>query len=119
MRDTFEMIALSREYIFAPFNEEIEQRIERKKREYKAKYPRSQRPRYRIKTNFEPMALSSNDLGILRRLFLRKKRGYRIIDHLITIRLLGRVYRLFHQSYRHKIPKFARKSAMGIETVLK
>ena len=119
MRDTFEMIALSREYIFAPFNEEIEQRIERKKREYKAKYPRSQRPRYRIKTNFEPMALSSNDLGILRRLLLRKKRGYRIIDHLITIRLLGRVYRLFHQSYRHKIPKFARKSAMGIETVLK
>ncbi|WP_018969572.1 hypothetical protein [Rubritalea marina] len=119
MHDTFEMIALSREYMFAPFTEELRAKVIEKKRAYKAKYPRSERSRYRIKTDFTRVPLSSQDLSILQRLFFRKKRGYRVIDHLVTLRLLGRVYRIFHRRYEHKIPKFARKSAMGIETVLK
>lgn len=119
MHDSYKLIALSREYIFAPYSEEMKDRVLTAKREYKAKYPRSVRARYRVKTNFKRVAISSQRIALVKRLFLRKKRGYRMLDHLVTIHLLGYIYRLFHKHYEHKIPKFARKSAMGIDTVLK
>ncbi|MFC4993700.1 hypothetical protein [Rubritalea tangerina] len=119
MRDTFAMIALSREYLFMPFDQALKDRVMKAKREYKLKYPRSVRPRYRVKTNFDRMAVSHEKLRLLQRVFLRKKRGYRFIDHLLTLYLLGMVYRLFHKRYEKSLPKFARKSAMGIDAVLK
>ncbi|MGJ8673363.1 hypothetical protein [Rubritalea sp.] len=119
MHDSYRLIALAREYIFAPYTEEVKARVLAAKAEYKAKYPRSERARYRVKTSFKRLDVSSQRIALVKRVFLRKKRGYRLLDHLVTIHLLGYVYRLFHKHYEHRIPKFARKSAMGIDTVLK
>jgi len=52
-------------------------------------------------------------------LLLRKRRGYRIIDRLFTLDLLGLLYRLFRPAARRALPKSLRKSAMGIDAVLK
>ncbi|MFC5051545.1 hypothetical protein ACFPK9_13120 [Rubritalea spongiae] len=119
MHDSYKLIALARGYIFAPYTPEVKERILAAKREYKALHPRSQRPRYRVKTSFKRLELSSQKIALVKRLFFRKKRGYRLLDHLVTIHLLGYIYRLFHKRYEHKIPKFARKSAMGIDAILK
>ncbi len=52
-------------------------------------------------------------------LLLRRQRGYRIIDHLFTLHLLGYVFRLFKPSDPKRLPKFLRKSAMPIDTLFK
>src|SRR5262249_23477782 len=52
MRDTFQMLALAREYYFADDTPDIEERILAAKKLYKGKYNKKGfRPRYRIKTD--------------------------------------------------------------------
>ncbi len=50
---------------------------------------------------------------------LRKQRGYRILDHLFTLHLLGFMYRFTVKIKPGLVPKFARKQAMGVETLFK
>jgi hypothetical protein len=53
------------------------------------------------------------------RFALRTKRGYRLVDYLITIHLLGAFYRLLVWINPKVIPKFARKQAMGIGAIFR
>lgn len=119
MADTFALLALAREYYFLPYNEEIRQRLKTAKKQYKALYPKSCRPRYRIKTDFTPFTLRSRHLGWLLRISLRNKRGYRVLDYLLTIHLLSLVYFLITRAKPDIIPNFARKSAMGIGAIFR
>lgn len=119
MYDTFFILNLAREYYFTPYNEEIRQTIKSAKRAYKKKYPKSLRPRYRIKTNYSPFLFKRRHLRFMLRITLRKKRRYRLLDHLITLHLLGFAYRFLVKIRPKSIPKFARKQAMGIETIFK
>ncbi len=119
MHDTFAILQLAREYYFLPFDETRKLKIKRAKKEYKKRYPKNSRPRYRIKTNFEPMRLKSRHLKWLMNILLRKKRGYRVIDRLLTLHLLGFIYKLLVRARPNMIPQFARKHAMGIETIFK
>lgn len=119
MYDTFAILQLAREYYFLPFDETRRQRIKKAKKEYKKRYPKQIRPRYRIKTNFEPMRIKSRHLKWLMHILLRRKRGYRVIDRLLTLYLMGFMYKLFIKARPKMIPKFARKHAMGIETIFK
>lgn len=119
MADTFSLLALAREYYFLPYSEEIRKRLKDEKKKYKKKYPKSKRPRYRIKTNFSPFFLRRTHLIWLMRFTLRNKRGYRVIDYLLTLHFLGVCYRFIIRIQPEIIPKFARKHAMGIETIFK
>lgn len=119
MYDTFSIFALAREYYFLPYNKEIEWRIARAKKNYKKKYPKKSRPRYRIKTNFSPFTVRSNHLKWMFQISLRKKRGYRVIDYLITLHFLGALFQLLVTIRPQLLPKFAREKAMGIETIFK
>lgn len=119
MYDTFSIFLLAREYYFSPYNEEIRKRIKKAKKGYKKKYPKSVRPRYRVKTNFDPFTLRSAHIRWLTRILLRKKRGYRVLDRLLTLHLLGVAYKLLIRARPKLIPKFAREHAMGIETLFK
>lgn len=119
MVDTFSLISLARRYYFLPYDPEIIADIRAAKKAYKAKWPRSNRSRYRIKTSFEPFHLKRRTLRWTSGLLLRKKRGYRLVDHLFTLNLLSIVYRLFKNRYQSALPKFVRKSAMGIDSVFK
>jgi hypothetical protein len=60
-------------------------------------------------------------LRLLKRLLLllRKKRGYRVIDHLFTLHLIGYLFRLFKPRDPKAMPKFLRKSAMGIDSLFR
>lgn len=40
-----------------------------------------------------------------------------LIDRIVTLHLLGLVYRLFRRTRPKMVPKFARKRAMGIDAV--
>lgn len=119
MYDTFNIIQLARKYYFLPYDERRGKEIKKAKRKYKKKYPKQIRPRYRVKTNFDPFTLRTTHIKWLTRILLRKKRGYRVIDRLITLHFMGVAYRLLVRARPKLIPKFARKHAMGIETIFK
>jgi len=119
MADTFGLLALAREYYFLPYSEEVKYRIKMAKKEYKRKYPRGSRPRYRIKTNFSPFTMHSRHLRWLLFILLRDKRGYRVMDHLLTLHLLAYSMRFLFFLRPGILPKFIRDSAMGIETIFR
>jgi len=77
------------------------------------------RERYRIKVSFEPFKVKRRTLSWAASLLLRKKRGYRVIDHLFTLHLIGYLFRLFKPRDPKAMPKFLRKSAMGIDSLFR
>ncbi len=119
MEDTFTILVLARRFYFLPDNDEERVKIKKAKLRYKKRYPKTFRPRYRIKTNYAPTPLNIKHLGMLFRFALRSKRGYRIVDYLFTLHLLGTCYRLLVWINPKLVPKFARKHAMGIGTVFR
>jgi len=119
MHDTFKLLALARQYFFYPYDESVRKRLKTAKQKYKAAYPKNTRPRYRIKMDFEPFHLNSRLLHWSFNIILRRQRGYRLLDQLFTIYILSFIYRLIRTTRANWIPKFARKSAMGIDTVFK
>jgi hypothetical protein len=120
MRDTFRLLALAREYYFTDFTPELEARLREAKRDYKAKWPkRGLHARYRVKLDFKPFWLKRRYLSWALELALRRRRGYRIIDRLITLNLLSMIYRLIAWKRPHWIPGFAKESAMGVDVVFR
>jgi hypothetical protein len=119
MADTFHILALARAYYFFPDNNKVQQHLKKAKKRYKKLYPKTSRPRYRIKTNFKPVPLDIKHLVFLSRFCLRTQRGYRVVDYLFTIHVLGFLYRIFVLINPKKIPSFARKHAMGISTIFR
>ncbi len=120
MRDTFHLLALSREYYFAEDASDIEARIIAAKSAYKMKYAkRGLRARYRIKTDFKPLLLNPRHLAWAIQFLMRRQRGYRVVDRLIVLSGLSLIYRLIAARRPHWIPGFASKSAMGLDAVFK
>jgi hypothetical protein len=119
MQHTLGILALAREYFFQPFDPEICERIKKAKKRYKKRYPKGTRYRYAIRTNFEPFKLRRRFLNWSLAILLRRKRGYRLVDQIFTIHLLSLGYRLIKTHRTRFIPKFARKSAMGVDAILK
>jgi hypothetical protein len=119
MRDFFELILLARRYYFLPFDETICTQIREAKIAYKIRWPKELRQRYRIKVSFDPFPLKRQTLALAARLLLRRKRGYRWFDRIFTLYLSGYAYRLFRPRDPKKMPKFLRKSAMGVDTLFK
>ena len=120
MADTFQMLALAREYYFTTFTPELEARIREAKRAYKQKYPkRGLRARYRVKTDFQPLLLKRRYLGWAIQLLMRRKRGYRFVDRILILHVLAMIYRLISRRRPNWIPAFARDSAMGVDAVFR
>lgn len=119
MEGSFELFALAREYYFGEFSDDLVDRIREAKAQYKAAFPRGERQRYRVKTNFERFPIRRRNLARAFNLFLRRRRGYRLFDRLVTLHLLSFAYQLFRQRHEKAIPKFIRKRAMGIDTIMR
>ena len=117
MRDTCELITLAYCYYFSPRSQNLEDSIREAKKKYKKSYPNSLRARYRIKLDFSPPPLTARHLSLGSQLLLRRKRGYRLFDHLVTLRLLSFLYRLFKNHSQRTIPDSMRNSAMGIDSI--
>jgi hypothetical protein len=116
-RDTFEILAILREYIFADAEDDaaLTGRLEERRAAYRDKW----KPRYAVKIEFAPPRLRRFFFRLLRRLLLREQRGYRLLDTIFTLRLLTLVYPLLGRWRRRLVPKFARKQAMGIDSLFK
>ena len=119
MRDAFGMILLARKYYFLPFDEALADEIRVAKKLYKTRWPKEIRQRYRVKVSFAPFKLKRRTLAWGIRLMSRKKRGYRLIDHLFTLNLLSYIYRIFRTRAPQALPKFMRESAMGVDVLFK
>lgn len=119
MEMTYGLLALAREYFFRPYTPEIRDRLKAAKKAYKRRYPRGTRFRYAVKLDFEPFRLSPRALGWLFDLCVREQDSYRLIDRLIFLRLLPVLYGLVKRARPRVIPKFARKSAMGIDAIFR
>ena len=118
-RDFCHIIRLARRYYFLPYDPDMIEQIRAAKTAYKKAWPKHSGSRYRIKLSFSPFPLTRRTIGWLSALLLRRQRGYRVIDHILTINLLGLVFRIFRPSKSKMVPKFVRKSAMGVETIFK
>ena len=113
-RDTFEILAAAREYYFGDFGPEIVNRLEELRRSYRRKYV----SRYSIRLDFSPFQFSRRRIGMLLGLWTRQKRGYRIIDRILMIRMLSWLSPVFLFT-RHKTnADLLHRRAMGINTVL-
>ena len=120
MADTFGVLALAREYYFSDINPDIEQQLRLAKQAYKTKYPKDgPRYRYRIKIDFQPFWLTANHMAWGVNLFMRRQRGYRIIDQILTLRGLSLIYRFIAKRRPQWIPGFAKESAMGVDALFK
>ncbi len=113
--DTFEILAVAREYYFRPYNEEIRARLLAMVRQYRRRYP----VRYQIVLDFRQTRLSRELLQRTMALFVRDQRGYRLFDRIVTIRFLSWLYPLLRRFSRDRMPELAERSAMGIETLFR
>jgi hypothetical protein len=50
---------------------------------------------------------------------MRRKRGYRAIDRLLTLNGLSLIYRIIAKRRPQWIPAFAKESAIGVDTVFR
>jgi hypothetical protein len=118
-RDFCHMLRLARRYYFLPYEESLVEKIQTAKLAYKKAWPSESRQRYRIKISFEPFHVKRQTLGWVATVLLRRQRGYRLLDHLFTLHLLGIVFRLLKPRDPNAMPKFLRKSAMGVDTLFR
>ena len=119
MKRTFKILALARQYFFYPYDETIRRRLVKAKKKYKKAYPKGTRPRYVVQLDFKPFRVRRRFVGWFLAIALRRRRRYRLIDQIFTIHLLSLVYRIVRTTRSRWIPKFARKSAMGIDTIFR
>ena len=113
MYDTFEIIAVAREYYFGQYSPALRARLEDLKKRYKDRHE----TRYSVKMSFDRFPIPTGRLRVLFAMLLRDQRHYRLLDRVFTIWLLGLIAPLLREV--KFVPKFAREQAMGIKAVLK
>lgn len=115
MRDSFEILALARVYYFREFSPEIVARLEQAREAYRARHA----TRYSVHLDFKPVPIRTARLRWYLRILFREQRGYRLVDRIFTIRILGWLYPLLQRMGVSFLPAFSRKQAMGIDSVFK
>lgn len=113
--DTFEILAVAREYYFRPYTEAIRAHL----LDLARRYRRRHRPRFHLVMSFAPLRLTRHRMRQVLRLFVRDKRGYRIFDRIVTIRFLSWLYPILRRASHDRMPEFAERQAMGIHTLFR
>ena len=120
MRDTLAIVLLARRhYLLAP-DPALAEEIKTAKKAYKVRWPRSLRQRYRVRLDFEPVRFNRRTVNWLLGLLVRRHRGYRhVLDRLFTLNALSWIYFLFRVRHQEALPKFLRKTAMGLDSLFR
>jgi hypothetical protein len=113
--DTFEILAVAREYYFGEFGTQVVERLQQLTEAYTQKYSQH----YTVRMDFSHFTMPRERLQRLLDLVLRQKRGYRLIDHIIFLRLLALLAPLVKLHHPRLVPDFARKQAMGIDAIMR
>ena len=112
---TFEIIAVARDYFFGDDEETASAELHRLKAQYKRRFTRN----YSVVINLDANQFHKVPLRWILPLMVRERSRYRMLDRVLTIRLLG-LLQPIAKLFRNRIgPKFARKQAMGLDTLLK
>ena len=119
MHDLFSLMHLARQYYLADDPAPSQDCIVDAKKLYKIRWPKTQRERYRIKTQFTATAPSSRAFALACRIFLRQQRGYRWIDHLLILQPLAVLYQILRNRHASLFPKAMNKLAMGVDTLFR
>lgn len=119
LESTLRMIGLARRYFFQNYSEELVEEIRLAKKEYKKRWPKGGHARFRIRTDFQPFRLKRRTLRWGTTVMLRRQRGYRFVDYVFGLTVLGFCYRLFRRVKPEALPKFVRESAMGVDSLFK
>lgn len=114
--DTFEILAAARRYYFGEYAAQTRVRLETLRERYEARYPDRH---YRVQLDFRPLRLRSRHVRRLLHLIVRRQRGYRAVDRLVTLSLLRWVYPLLRPFSKRFVPELARETAMGIDTLMR
>lgn len=115
MYDTFEILAVAREYYFRDYSPDLVKRIEALRSAYRERYD----VRYSINIDFKPITLKRQRLSSFLNILLRNKRGYRLTDHVFTIRILSWIYPWLLKRGSKILPDFSKKQAMGVDSVFR
>lgn len=115
MRDTFSIFAEARQYYFGEFTPEIAERLKKMRDDYRTKYT----TRYSIHLDFRPVNIKTRRLRWYLGILFRDQRGYRMLDRLFTIRILGWLYPVLRRLGMKFLPEFSQKQAMGIDTLFR
>lgn len=113
--DTFTILHAARRYFFDDDTSAHEARLIELKQRYRETYKRH----YAVRLNFERSHLSRRHITWAARFLFREQRGYRMIDRLFLLRLLGLIHPVVTRLSRRAFPKYARRLAMGIDTVFR
>jgi hypothetical protein len=120
MRDTFSLLLLARRFYLLPPEPALDEEIKSAKKAYKARWPRSRRQRYRVRLDFETDRFNRRTMKWLMGLVVRRQRGYRhVLDRLFTLNVLSWIYFLFRSRQQKTLPKFLRKTAMGVDSLFR
>ncbi len=112
---TFRILAEARRYYFEQFDETVCRQLEQLRDRYRRKYDRH----YEVHLDFRPLKVRSVQIQRLLNLIVRRQRGYRRLDRLLTLRLLSAIYPLLRPFSKKLVPQFARESAMGVDTLFR
>ncbi len=108
-RDTFAILAAAREFFFRPRNRAADARLVAQVRRYRATYS----PRFNIFLGLLPIRLGRRRLRWMLNLLFRPRRGYRVIDRLLVLRLLGAGFPFLLKSAPARLTEFAEGQGMG------
>lgn len=112
---TFEILAVSRDYFFRPYQEETADRLKQLKFAYKRRFKRS----YSVILSVNNVPARRRIARLLLQLLLRDRDRYRVLDQLVTLRALAWGHVLMARLGARLGPKFAHKQAMGIEVLFR
>jgi hypothetical protein len=112
---TFTILLAAREYFFTPYAPDMKCRLKQLKKDYRHAFKRQ----YSIHLSFKPRRLTSRQVRWFYLMFFRNRRGYRLLDRIVALRLLSWAFPLVRWIQNRVAPKFARTQAMGIEAVFK
>jgi hypothetical protein len=116
MYATFSLLATAREYCFRPLTFETSARLYNQHHDYRTCYPGR---RYAVHLDDERVRFRKSLIRLFLALCIREQRGYRMLDHVFTLRTLSLGYRILRCLPIPLLPRFARESAMGVGTLLR
>jgi hypothetical protein len=113
LRDTSEIIVLHRQISFGQHDERYIERLN-----VLLKAPRTTES-YRFKIARSRYNFKNSSLRYWIKLFIRDRSKYRILDQILTLRLMAYIFPFVYYFKRKNIPKELRDQAMGIESLFK
>ncbi len=115
-RAVFSVLQAARRYYFSEFTDEVRAAL----LEAVAAYRRRDGRAYTVNVDLGPLRISRRRMRRIATVLLRDQRGYRrLLDHVVTLRLLSWLRPVLGLSRMRALPDFAHERAMGLDSVLR